>query len=243
MRWITGGMEWLITTFSRDGRRTFFDNRTFPWIAALEAATPQIRRELEALLERRSEIPNFQDISDAQRGLTEGEQWKTFFLHAYGRPVPENQARCPETDRMLRKIPGMKTAMFSILAPGKHIPEHCGPYKGVLRYHLGLIIPKPESQCRIRVGTDVRSWTEGRSLVFDDRHPHEAWNDAATQRVVLFVDFLRPLPLPIDWLNRCILRLIALTPYVTVGLRRARNAARAAAQGGVATTGAAEKAN
>ena len=28
--------------------------------------------------------------------------------------------------------------MFSILAPGKRIPPHDGPYKGVLRYHLGL---------------------------------------------------------------------------------------------------------
>ena len=32
----------------------------------------------------------------------------------------------------------MMTAFFSILAPGKHIPPHRGPYKGLLRYHLGL---------------------------------------------------------------------------------------------------------
>jgi len=35
----------------------------------------------------------------------------------------------------------MKTAFFSILAPGKHLPAHRGPYKGVMRYHLGLLIP------------------------------------------------------------------------------------------------------
>ena len=35
----------------------------------------------------------------------------------------------------------MKTAFFSILAPGKHLPPHRGPYKGVMRYHLGLLIP------------------------------------------------------------------------------------------------------
>ena len=53
----------------------------------------------------------------------------------------ENCARCPETVRVLKSIPGMKSAMFSILAPRKHIPEHRGMYKGVLRYHLGLIVP------------------------------------------------------------------------------------------------------
>jgi aspartyl/asparaginyl beta-hydroxylase (cupin superfamily) len=37
----------------------------------------------------------------------------------------------------------MKTAFFSILAPGKHLPAHRGPYKGVMRYHLGLLIPEP----------------------------------------------------------------------------------------------------
>jgi aspartyl/asparaginyl beta-hydroxylase (cupin superfamily) len=25
-----------------------------------------------------------------------------------------------------------------------HIPEHCGRYKGVIRYRLGLIVPTPE---------------------------------------------------------------------------------------------------
>ena len=43
--------------------------------------------------------------------------------------------------------------MFSILAPGKHIPPHDGPYKGVLRYHLGLVVPDaPVERLGIRVG-------------------------------------------------------------------------------------------
>src|SRR5208282_4291564 len=94
----------------------------------------------------------------------------------------ENCARCPETVRVLQRIPGMKSAMFSILAPRKHIPEHRGMYKGVLRYHLGLIVPGSEGSCRIRVGNDVRCWKEGKSLIFDDSHPHEVWNDCGSYR-------------------------------------------------------------
>jgi aspartyl/asparaginyl beta-hydroxylase (cupin superfamily) len=33
-------------------------------------------------------------------------------------------------------------AFFSILDGGKSIPRHAAPYRGYLRYHLGLKVPK-----------------------------------------------------------------------------------------------------
>ena len=103
---------------------------------------------------------------------------------------------CPRTAALMREIPGMTTAMFSILSPRKHILDHRGPYKGVLRYHLGLIVPRDAEACRIRVGEDIRHWEEGKSMIFDDTFNHEVWNDTDETRVVLFVDVLRPLPVP-----------------------------------------------
>ena len=127
--------------FFQDGDKTFFDPGAFLWVPSVEAEWKVIRRESDSLLVRKEEIPNFQDISEAQMPLTEGEEWKTFWFCAYGLKAEENCARCPETVRILQRIPGMKSAMFSILAPKKHIPEHRGMWKGVLRYHLGLIVP------------------------------------------------------------------------------------------------------
>jgi ornithine lipid ester-linked acyl 2-hydroxylase len=135
-------------------------------------------------MHRSEEIPNFQDVSKAQKALTEGDQWKTFFSYSFGNKNKENCARCPETVRLLHLIPGMKTGMFSILAPRKHIPPHRGPFKGVLRYHLGLIIPGPEGSCLIRVGNSVRSWKEGKSMIFDDSNEREVWNDSDCYLVV-----------------------------------------------------------
>lgn len=212
----------MISTLSRDGNRTFFETESFPWVARLESNWRIIRAELEALLTHREAIPNIQDISVDQHLLTEDDHWKSFFFYAYGHKAEDNCARCPETARLLGSIPGMKTAMFSILAPGKHLPEHRGPYKGVLRYHLGLIIPEPHDCCRIRVGEEIRTWSEGRSLIFDDSHPHEAWNDSAQHRVVLFVDFERPLPLPLALLNRVVIWKISTTPFVTDAIARIR---------------------
>jgi ornithine lipid ester-linked acyl 2-hydroxylase len=191
--------------FYRDGHRTFFESEEFPWVSDVESEWMMIRKELEPLMQRREEIPNFQDYSEGQRALTQDDQWKTFFFYAFGNKEKENCARCPETVRILDKIPGMNTAMFSILGPGKHIPPHRGPYKGVLRFHLGLIIPKPEGSCRIRVGNDVRAWKEGRSLIFDDSHEHEVWNDSDSYRVVLFVNFVRPTVFPLSAVNQSIL--------------------------------------
>jgi beta-hydroxylase len=114
----------------------------------------------------------------------------------------------------------MTTAMFSILAPGKHIPPHDGPYKGVLRYHLGLLVPEPEDQAGIRVGGEVAHWHEGSSLVFDDTFTHEAWNDTDGTRVVLFCDVIRELRQPMRTLNALLIKAIALSPFIQDAKRR-----------------------
>ena len=89
--------------------------------------------------------------------------------------------------------PGLTTAFFSILSPRKHIGEHRGPWRGVLRYHLALRVPEPPAAAGISVGGQVAHWEEGRSLLFDDGYEHHAWNDTDGVRVVLFVDVIRPL--------------------------------------------------
>lgn len=214
-------MQRLIARFDTEADRGFFETERFPWTRDLETGWAVIRAELDAVLTQRAHVPNFQELSDDQKVLTQGDDWKTFVLFVYGHEVEGNCARCPETTRLLRRIPGMVTGFFSILAPGKHIPEHCGPYKGVLRYHLGLMIP-PGRTCRIRVKDEVRHWTEGESLVFDDSHPHEVWNDSDRIRVVLFVDFVRPLSFPLSVLNRMMIWRFSTRPFITEIADRAR---------------------
>ena len=96
---------------------------------------------------------------------------------------------------------------------------HRGPYNGVLRYHLGLRIPASDDTCAIRVDGIQRSWSEGQALVFDDTYDHEAWNRTPHWRIVLFVDFLRPLPLVPRLLNNAMMAVIRATPFVRVAAR------------------------
>jgi ornithine lipid ester-linked acyl 2-hydroxylase len=196
------------------GDATFFPLERFPWVKHVEDNWMAIRSELERVLEDHEALPNFQDISKDQIGITDDDRWKTLFLYGYGFKAKLPIEMCPQTAALMRQIPGMTTAMFSILSPGKHILDHRGPYKGVLRYHLGLIVPREAEACRIRVGDDFRHWEEGKSMIFDDTFNHEVWNDTEETRVVLFVDVLRPLPSPESAINRLIVKVIALSPFV-----------------------------
>jgi aspartyl/asparaginyl beta-hydroxylase (cupin superfamily) len=208
---ILAPVERFIGRRSLVGDATFFPLERFPWVAHIEANWTVIREEVEQLLEDQAALPNFQDISKDQIEITDDDRWKTFFLYGYGF---EGVQMCPRTAALMREIPGMTTAMISILSPRKHILDHRGPYKGVLRYHLGLVVPEDAEACRIRVGEDIRHWEEGGSMVFDDTFNHEVWNDTDETRVVLFVDVLRPLPLPESLINRAIIKAIGFSPFV-----------------------------
>lgn len=207
-------LQKLMGRYSLVGDHEFFSPEQFPWVAELEANAPVIRKELDNVLARRDHLPNYQDISPDQKHLAQADSWKTFFFFAYGIEAPGNCQRCPQTAQLLQKVPGAKTAFFSILGPRTHIPPHCGPYKGVIRYHLGLIVPKPETSCALKLGETVRHWHEGKSLLFDDTFRHEAWNESDETRVVLFMDVVRPLPFPVSLLNSLVIKSIAASPFI-----------------------------
>jgi beta-hydroxylase len=207
-------VERFIGRRSLVGDATFFPLERFPWVEHIERNAGVIHEEVERLLEDRDALPNFQDISKDQIEITHDDRWKTLFLYGYGFEAKLGVQMCPRTAALMREIPGMTTAMISILSPRKHILDHRGPYKGVLRYHLGLVVPEDAEACRIRVGEDVRHWEEGRSMVFDDTFNHEVWNDTDETRVVLFVDVMRPLPFPESLINRAIIKAIGFSPFV-----------------------------
>lgn len=207
-------LEKLLTRASKLGNPAFFESDIFAWTAILEDNWRVVRRELDEVLKFRDELPNFQDISPDQLKLSQDDKWKTFFFYAYGFKAKGNCRRCPETARLLRQTPGMKTAFFSLLAPGKHLKPHRGPYKGVIRCHLAVKIPERADLCGIRVGDETAHWTEGKVMLFDDTFEHEAWNRSDEDRVVLFMDVVRPLRFPASFLNWLLLKLIAFSPFV-----------------------------
>jgi beta-hydroxylase len=215
---IVAGVERLNLRLTKVGNPPIYDKAVFPWAREIEAEWKAIRAELDRVLVRQADLPGFHEIASDVATISQDGGWKTFLLAGYGFKSDANIRLCPNTWRVCQKIPGLITVMYSILEPGKHLPPHRGPYNGVLRLHLGLIVPEPRDALGIRVENQLYRWNEGEAVIFDDAYEHEAWNRTPHTRVVLFVDFRKPLRFPANFFNWLLLNLAVFTPFIREGM-------------------------
>jgi predicted TPR repeat methyltransferase len=193
--------EPLLLHYPRLPAIPFYPRELFPWLPDLEAATPTIRQELQALLagDMADFAPYIAFPPEApvnQWGeLNHSRRWSSLFLWKDGQRQDAVCARCPRTAALLEGLPMAHqpefapTAMFSALDAHTHIPAHTGSTNTRLLTHLPLILP---GSARFRVGAEVREWKMGEAWVFDDTIEHEAWNDAGELRVILIFDVWNP---------------------------------------------------
>jgi beta-hydroxylase len=181
------------------GGPAVLDTSGLDWVERLEAGWAEVRAEVDALLAADVRLPLMAELLGADQG-DEG-RWRALALVARGRVVERTANRLPATLRSIQQVPGLQSALLSSFPPGMHLPAHRGPNKGVLRYHLGIVVPEPEGACGLRVGDVTVIYAEGRSILFDDTYEHEAWNHTAGERISLFLEVRRPLPAPLRLLN------------------------------------------
>jgi aspartyl/asparaginyl beta-hydroxylase (cupin superfamily) len=193
--------EPLLLDYPRLPAIPFYDRALFPWLETLEAATPIITAELEALLA--GGMDDFAPYIAYPKGapvnqwgeLNHSRKWSSLWLWKDGARQDAVCERCPQTAALLESLPMCRqdgfapTAVFSALQPHTHIPAHTGSSNVRLLTHLPLILPGP---ARFRVGNTVRDWKMGEAWVFDDTIDHEAWNDADAMRVILIFDVWNP---------------------------------------------------
>lgn len=190
----------------------------FPNAAKFTAAWQVIRDE--ALSVRLNRVPRFHDIMPEQADISanDGLDWRMFVLKAYDLPVQENLARMPVLSRLLSECPEVKSAAISFLAPRKHIPSHRGPFRGIMRFHLGLSIPaQPDGRPAtvMMINHQERRIADGECMLWDDTFPHEVTNHSDQPRVALLLDVWRPkMSRDMEMLSRLIVR------GVQVGMRR-----------------------
>ena len=180
----------------------FFDERDFPWLAEMEAATQEVIAELTPLM-RDPDHEDFEPYVARAPGapvnqwgeLNHSRRWSAFHLWENGVRRDANCARCPRTAALVERLPLIivpdraPNAFFSVLRAGARIPPHTGVTNMRATIHLGLIVPLG---CGFRVGGETREWRSGKAWAFDDTIEHEAWNDSGEDRVVLIVDGWNP---------------------------------------------------
>lgn len=210
---LRGVFDRAIERSSRIPNDPVLDVRLFPWTELLRAEWQAIRDEAIAVALRGHAAPSLAAISPDHRAIAQIGKWRSFFLWGYGYRIDANADRCPRTSALVERIPGLTSAFFSILAPGTHIPDHRGVSKGLVTCHLGLIVPR-DGDVRMRVGDRVVRWAEGETLVFDDTYRHEVWNEAGGTRVVLLLQFERPLRQPGRWIAETFMGFVRRSPFV-----------------------------
>jgi aspartate beta-hydroxylase len=198
----------------------------FPQVRTFAHSWTAIRDEALAVASTLSEVPRFHELMEAQAPISanDGHDWRVFILRAYGADIRKNLARCPATANLIAQCPSVLSGSFSFLAPGKHIPPHRGPFRGVVRCHLGLSMPR---------GTDGRLgailWIDGvehrldngEFLVWDDTYTHEVLNATEEVRIALLLDIWRHgMPADMSVLSRLIVGLVRLAALALCGCLR-----------------------
>jgi aspartate beta-hydroxylase len=171
--------------------------RDFPNASRFVDAWEAMRDEALTIGGMIDRIPRFHEVMREQKDISanDGRDWRMFMMKAYGAKVPENLARAPTVARLLDECPEVLSATFSYLAPGKHVPQHRGPFRGIMRFHVGLWMPRNaqgELGAILWVDGVPHKLDNGDSMLWDDTYPHEVLNATDDVRIALLLDVWRP---------------------------------------------------
>jgi len=183
----------------------------FPNASRFTGSFAAIRDEALEVAGMLPNIPRFHDLMPQQADISaeDGRDWRMFIMKAYGVPVEKNLRRCPTVAALLEQTPEAVSAVFSFLAPGKHIPAHRGPFRAILRFHLMLSMPRDEAgvpACELNIDGVPYRLGDGETLLWDDTFRHEVWNRSDEVRIALLLDVWRKdMPADIALLSRALL--------------------------------------
>ena len=167
----------------------YYDPSEFDWVGPLLEDFGTIKNEIRSYLETNEERikPYFNKAL-----VTAKSRWRTSAFFFWLWPVPSNMKQCPETMKILKKIPGILSAFVSILESDTEIKPHRGDTNAIIRNHLALQVPAGLPECGFMVNEQKRAWKEGQLFMFNDAAAHAAWNLSDQRRYVLLFDVIRP---------------------------------------------------
>ncbi|MFT0211534.1 lipid A hydroxylase LpxO [Pseudomonas sp. F1_0610] len=177
--------------FSKVPNKPYLPTATFPELQILRDNWQMIREE-GLRLQEMQRIAASDKRDDAGFNSFFKTGWKRFYLKWYEDNHPSAIELCPKTTELVRNIPSIKAAMFTLLPDDSRLPRHRDPYAGSLRYHLGIATPN-DDRCFINVDGISYSWRDGQDVIFDETFIHYAENKSGQDRLIFFCDIERPM--------------------------------------------------
>jgi beta-hydroxylase len=192
----------------------------FPALRVFQDNHDAIKAELLDVLQIKGRVPELKDVHPRDARIS-SPQWKTYVMKLWGHDVPVNSARCPRTVAAFSQVPGVHSALFSIMDARGRIPRHRGWATGVVRLHYPLIVPREWSRCRITIEGVEYPWQEREPLLFDDTYDHAVVNETDEARAVLIVDFEPRLALVLNTFMRARYQIVRRTEEIRTICERA----------------------
>jgi len=167
----------------------FYSAEGQAWAQQLEAGYTVIRDEMDEIISGKKRIKL---SSPNPPYLSKPDGWKNIYFFNFMWQYHANCKRFPKTYALLKSIPNLTFAEFTVLEPHSRVLPHVGETNTTTRGHLGIAIPAPLPLCGIQVGNEQRSWQQGKVVLFSDCHRHTVWNDSDERRFVLVFDITKP---------------------------------------------------
>ncbi|XP_065901977.1 ornithine lipid ester-linked acyl 2-hydroxylase-like [Dysidea avara] len=166
--------------------KPWHDKKDYPFIAKLEAGADEVKKELLHNLKQKRHM-----FTGETENLHVGGEWTELRIKSSGHGMIKKHTDL--FSNTMKVIEGcgeeFVSIKFSAIQPGTHIRTHTGPSNERLRLHLTLV---HTGGARIRVGTEWRTWEEGKAIIFDDSWEHEVIHTGEDMRVVLIMDIWHP---------------------------------------------------
>tara|TARA_Y100000741_G_C18250147_1_gene557005 strand:- start:587 stop:1615 length:1029 start_codon:yes stop_codon:yes gene_type:complete len=156
-----------------------------------------IKEEVNKLLKYVDKIPLTHDAIPYNEYISRdydkktGRGWKTCPIKLEGKITEIGKLHCPKLAQLVN-IPIIRNTTVSILEGKRHIPIHCGYFKGYIRYLFCVIEPK-KNHSFIYINKEKYIFKENQGILWDDLFPHEVYNMSEDFRVCIYVDVLRKL--------------------------------------------------
>lgn len=186
----------------------------FPGAEKFVRSWREIRDEALSVATNLDRVPRFHEIMREQVEIqyNDHRDWRMFILKAYGAKVPQNIAQCPKLAALVAESPEVLSASISFLAPHKHIPPHRGPFRGVLRFYLGLAMPRladGRPATVLKIADQEYRIADGECLLWYDTYVHEVRNAGNELRTVLLLDVRRQgMPTDMELLSRMLIAVV-----------------------------------
>ena len=166
----------------------FYQSEKYEWVKILEDNWRIVYDEMEGIISGKKEISL---SSPNPPYLSEPHAWKNIYFYNFMWQYHINCKLFPKTYALLKSVPNLTFAEFTLLEPHSRVLPHIGETNTTIRGHLGIVIPDTLPVMGIKVGNEERSWQQGKVILFSDCHRHTVWNNSDQRRFVLVFDITR----------------------------------------------------